>query len=217
MTHSLHLSPHFTAAEIAFLDSLNTPRRIQDFLDEIPYNGDPRNRSPLSVLRERQSHCLDGGLLGALALSRLGFPPLLVDILPEPGKDDDHILAIFVQEGGYGAVAKSNYAGLRYRDPVYRSLRELVMSYFDDYFNVDGEKTLRAYTRPLNLAQFDALGWQWNDAAADEIERRLQHRRAIPLLTPRQIASLERVDARAYAAGTLGINPDGVYKPRPTG
>ena len=206
---------HFSEAERTCLESLDTPRRIQDYLDEIAYAGEPINRSPRRVIQERKAHCLDGGLLAALALRRLGFPPLIVDVLPDPGRDDDHILAIFKANSCWGAIAKSNYVGLRYRDPVYRSLRELIMSYFEVFFSINGEKTLRTYTRPLNLKIFDPLGWPWNDVAADAIEQHLKRRKTIPLLNPEQIASLEFVDARSYKAGMLGTNLEGVFRPEP--
>ena len=148
------------------------------------------------------------------ALRRLGYPPLIVDLLPEPGTDDDHVLAIFKKDGYLGAVAKSNFVGLRYREPIYRSLRELVLSYFEVYFNVHGQKTLRAYSMPLNLAAFDRLGWMWDDAGADAVERRLPRLRHISLITPEMAAGLSPVDKLSYAAGMLGSNPAGLYKPK---
>ena len=192
--------------------SLTSPANIQAFLDSIPYSSEDANRSPLRVLQERQAHCLDGGLFAAAALRQLGHPPLIVDLLPEPGTDDDHVLAIFRRNGCFGAVAKSNYAGLRYREPIYRSLRDLVMSYFEVYFNVRREKTLRSYTVPLDLATYDAMDWLTNDAAADAIEKRLPQLRRTPLLTPAMIAELSPVDQRSYEAGMFGTNLDGLYK-----
>ena len=128
--------------EQAALASLTTPRKIQDFLDSVAYEPEYFNRSPLRVLRERRGHCLDGALFGAAALRRLGYPPLVLDLVPEPLMDDDHVLAVFRQGEAFGVVAKSNFTGLRYREPVYRTLRELVMSYFENYFNSLGCKTL---------------------------------------------------------------------------
>ena len=110
------------------------------------------------VLRERMANCFDGAVFAAAMLSRLGHPPLILDMLPN-GRDDDHVLAVYKRDGHWGAVAKSNFAGLRFREPVYRTVRELVMSYFEQYYNVDREKTLRAYTRPLNLQVFDKYQW----------------------------------------------------------
>ena len=114
---------------------MTTPRKIQDFLDTVAYEPEYFNRSPLRVLRERRGHCLDGAIFAAAALRRLGHPPLVLDLIPEPLMDDDHVLAVFRKNDAFGAVAKSNFTGLRYREPVFRTLRELIMSYFEDYFN----------------------------------------------------------------------------------
>lgn len=193
---------------------LASPNSIQAFLDSIPYSAEDANRSPLRVLRERQAHCLDGGLFAAAALHRLGYPALIVDLLPEPRTDDDHVLAIFRRNGCFGAVAKSNFTGLRFREPVYRSLRDLVMSYFEVYFNVRGEKTLRQYTVPLDLSTYDSQNWLTDDAAADAIEHRLPLLRRTALLTPAMIAELSPVDSRSYQAGMLGTDHAGLYRPK---
>src|SRR5438874_9019832 len=151
----------FLDPELAVLRRLTTPEKIQRFLDErVGYNkekGGPTCRSPRRVLRDRVAHCLEGALFGAGALRVQGFEPLLLDL--EAVRDDDHVLAIFRQRGCWGAIAKSNYAGLRSREPVYRSLRELAMSYFEHYYNLSGEKTLRGYSRPVNLRRFDGIHW----------------------------------------------------------
>ena len=138
---------------------------------------------------------------------------MVVDLLPEPGADDDHVLAIFRRNGRIGALAKSNFTGLRYREPVYRSVRELAMSYFEDYFNVNRVRTLRGYAAPLALRAFDRLNWPCDDAAADAIERRFKTLRHHPLITPSMAAELNRLDLRKYAAGTLGSDPAGLYQP----
>ena len=198
----------------ATFESLNSPAEIQAYLDRTPYSTEDADRSPLSVMRDGVAHCLDGGLFGAAALRRLGYPPLVVDLLPEPGMDDDHVLAIYRQQGLLGAVAKSNYAGLRGRAPVYRSLRELAMSYFEFYFNLDAQRTLRAYSVPLNLARLDHLNWLWDDAGAAAVEKALYGLRANPLLTPELAACLTPVDRLTFEAGSLGVNWAGVYKPK---
>ncbi len=195
------------------LARLSDPVRIQEFRDATPYSTGDFNRCPLRVLRERQAHCLDGALFAALALRRLGHRPLIVDLLPAPGSDDDHVLAIYRENNGLGALAKSNFAGLRSRAPVYRTLRELVLSYFEDYFNVDGLRSLRGYTRPLDLSVYDRWDWAGSDAGADAIEKRLYGLRGIPLLTPTMAATLSPVDALSYQSGTLGTNPAGLYRP----
>src|SRR4051794_17076174 len=122
----------FSAAERAVFRRLNTPEKIQRFLDDLAYNKEPDGpscRSPRRVLRDRTAHCMEGAMFGAAAFRMLGQAALLLDL--EAVRDDDHVLAIFQRRGCWGAVAKSNYSGLRYREPVYRSLRELVMSYFE--------------------------------------------------------------------------------------
>jgi hypothetical protein len=208
------LENHLNQGQLRLLTSLDQPYKIQAFLDEIPYSAEDRNRCPLNVMQDRLAHCLDGALFAAAALRRLGDPPLVVDLFPDPGMDDDHVLAIFRRHGRLGAIAKSNFVGLRYREPVYRSLRELVMSYFNDYFNLNGVKTLRYYTRPLNLSPFDRQEWMVSDAGVDAIERRLLELRRIPLLSPEMASSLVNVDSLSYKAGMLNVNHAGLYKPK---
>ena len=207
------LESQLTGEEQAVVAALTTPRKIQDFLDTITYEPEYFNRSPLRVIRERYGHCYDGALFAAAMLRRIGHPPVVIDLTPEPLMDDDHMLAVFRQNGAYGAVAKSNFTGLRYREPVYRSVRELVMSYFDDYFNQLGRRTLRGYTVPLNLARFDAQRWETEDAGCDAIEHALESRRQVTLLTPEMIRDLTPVDPRALEAGMAGGSKEGFFIP----
>ena len=204
---------HFSPEQEETLAALTSPERIQAYLDGLQYPSGPENRCPAKVMAEGKAHCLDGALFAAFALRRLGHPPVIVDLLPEPGSDDDHVLVIFRCGRGMGALAKSNFTGLRLREPVYRSLRELVMSYFDFYFNMDGVKTLRFYSPPVRLERLDHLGWMASDAGVDAIEKHLYTLRKIPLLTPEMIAGLSPADPLTYRAGTLVVNPDGLYKP----
>ncbi len=203
-----------TAGQRKTLDKLTSPVKIQAYLDGTPYSPENQNRNPLRVIQDRLAHCLDGGLFGALALRRLGYPPLIVDLLPDPGMDDDHVLAIFKQGGCLGAVAKSNFAGLRYREPVYRDMRELVMSYFEDFYNVNGLRTLRYYTVTVDLSRYDANGWMWSDAGCDELEEVLKHLRKFRLISAKQAKALHPMDPLSYKAGTLATNPAGLYKPK---
>ncbi len=195
-----------TAPERALFRRLNTPEKIQKFLDaDIAYNKEPDGptcRSPRRVMRDRTGHCMEGALFGAAALRMNGHPPLLLDL--EAVRDDDHVLAVFRQHGHWGAVAKSNYSGLRYREPVYRTLRELVMSYFEHYYNLKKEKTLRRYSRPVNLARFDATGWMTSEEDVWHIPDHLCSIPHTPVLPPRIISGLGRVDERLFAAGLLG-------------
>lgn len=195
------------ARERKMLQPLKSPARIQRFLDEeIGYNQEPNGvtcYSPRLVLKERVAHCMEGALIGAMALRRLGFPPLLVDI--EAVRDTDHVLAVYRVGKHWGAVAKSDYAGLRSREPVYRTIRELVMSYFEHYYNPRGEKTLRAYSRPVNLRRFDrSIHWM---TTLEQVWAIPEHLCEIPhtsILTRPMEKHLARMDRRLFAAGRLG-------------
>jgi hypothetical protein len=199
--------------QLKIFASLSDPVKIQAFLDETPYSPEDANRCPVSVMRDHLAHCLDGGLFAAAALRRIGYPPIIIDLLPDPGVDDDHVLAIYKKNGCIGAVAKSNFSGLRFREAVYRSLRELVMSYFEDFYNVNGVRSLRGYTRPVHLAAFDRFNWETKDEGVDRIEKYLKTLRPIHLFTPQIVSELSTVDKLSYQAGMLGTNPDGLYKP----
>ena len=194
------------------LAQLTTPNKIQAFIDEIAYNTEVTYRCPLRVLRERIAHCFDGALFAAAILRRLGYPPLILYMISND-RDDDHLLALFKRHERWGAVAKSNFVGLRFREPVYRTLRELVMSYFEQYYNVERKKTLRSYTVPLNLKVFDQFGWMLKDEPLSRIAQRLDEIRRFPLLTRRMIAGLSMVDGRSYQAGMVGVNKAGLYDP----
>jgi hypothetical protein len=200
-----------TSSERKVLDYLDSPNKIQSFLSTIPYSADEFYRCPLRVLRQRKAHCFDGALFGAMALRRIGYPPLVLDLIPN-GRDDDHILALFKIHGHWGAVAQSNFSGLRYREPVYRSLRELVMSYFEDFFNSAGEKTLLGYRSPINLKVFDRLDWMSSDAGLEtlsiDMDRYLFH----PVITADMAAGLAPQDERSMQAGMLGTDPAGLFK-----
>lgn len=200
------------ASERRVLARLTRVRDIQAYLDALPYSTEDAYRCPLRVLREHTGHCFDGALFGAAALRRLGYPPLIVDMVPS-ARDDDHVLAVYKQNGHWGAVAKSNFAGLRFREPVYSTLRELIMSYFEQYYNVAREKTLRAYTVPLNLRAFDSRNWMGSDEPLESIASRLDEIRRVPLLTSGMIAELVPVDKRSYQAGLLGADGRGLYRP----
>ncbi len=198
-------SDEFTAEERAVFRSLKTPLKIQKYLDQLAYNKEEHGetcRSPRRVIRDGTAHCMEGALFGAAALRMLGHPPLLLDF--EAVRDDDHVIAIFRTDGHWGALAKSNYTGLRYREPVYRTLRELAMSYFEHYYNLRREKTLRNYSRPVNLKRFDRVHWMTAEEDLWEIPDYLTTIYHTPLLDSKQVARLERVDDRLFAAGLVG-------------
>jgi hypothetical protein len=194
--------------------AFHSPADVQAFLDATPYSPEDRNRCPVNVVKDRFAHCLDGGLFGALGLRYLGYPPVIVDLQSDEGLDDDHVLAVFQVKGLWGAVAKSNFNGLRLREPVFRTIRELSMSYFEDYFNVDGVKSLRFYTIPLDLTRLDASNWMADDRGCDTIEKLLKHRRKTRLVPADVAGRLNRLDPLSYDAGMVGVNHAGLYKPR---
>jgi hypothetical protein len=205
------LDAALTPAQRRQLAALKTPAHIQAFLDDTPYSAEDCYRSPLSVVRDRKAHCFDGAVFAAAMLQRLGHAPRVVDLLPN-ARDDDHMLALFRVDGYLGAVAKSNFSGLRYREPIFRNLRELVLSYFEDYFNAAGEKTLRAYTVALDMRRFDEQHWLTDDAAMDLIADKFGRIRKVQLISKKMEARLLPVDPLALKAGLLGSNPDGLFK-----
>src|SRR5712671_6975905 len=192
----------FSPAEFRKLRALKTPAGVQRFLDSLPYPLADTAWSPRQVLQKRTAHCLEGAIFGAAALRVLGFPPLLWDL--EAVNDTDHVLAIFKLRGCWGAVAKSNFSGCRYREPVYRSLRELAMSYFNIYFNLRGERTLRRYSRPVNLARFDSRNWMTTEKPIWFIAEYLCEIPHISLLTPAMEKNLTRVDRRTMRGEMVG-------------
>jgi hypothetical protein len=194
-----------TKAETSQLRRLSTPERIQAYLDGIRYNLEKDGetlRSPRRVLRDGTAHCAEGAFLAAAAFRVNGRPPLVVDLVAV--RDDDHVLAVFREHGLWGAVAISKFAGLRFRSPVYRTLRELVMSYFDHYYNWDGERTLRAYSRPVSLARFDRIGWMTAEDDLWPVTDHLARIAHLPVIAPAVARRLPDLDPRSYDAGLHG-------------
>lgn len=196
----------FSKVEQRLLSRLNTPEKIQRFLDEeCFYNreaGGHTCRSARRVIRDRIAHCVEGAVLAAAALSHHGHPPLVVDLAAV--RDVDHVVAVFRHRGLWGAIAKSNFSGLRFREPVYRSLRELVMSYFEHYYNLRRMRTLRAYSAPVSLDSLNGLDWRTSEEELWEIPERLVDVRHFPVLTPQAERSLTLIDRRLFEAGRLG-------------
>src|SRR3982074_3105661 len=187
------------------LRRLSTPVKVQRYLDGLVYNVEPDGdtvRSPRRVMRDRTAHCAEGAFLAAAAFRVNGRPPLLVDL--ESERDDDHVLAVYRDRGLWGSVATSKFSGLRFRAPVYRTVRELVMSYFEDYFNWGGERTLRAYSRPLSLARFDRIGWMTAEEDLWPVVEFLAEAKHTKLIPAGGARRLTRVDRRSYDAGVLG-------------
>jgi hypothetical protein len=184
------------------LRALKTPAQIQKFVDAIDYQYADTAMSPQRVLRERKGHCLEGAILAAAALRVNGYPPLLMDL--EAVRDDDHVLAIYRQDDLWGSIAKSNFAGLRFRAPVYRTPRELALSYVDHYYNLRGERTLRAYSAPVNLARLDNRHWMTSEEDVWCVPELLIAARHYPLFPDKVARSLPRLDRRSFEAGMHG-------------
>jgi len=191
------------------LARLNSPKKIQDFLDTIPINkerGGETCTSPLVTLRHNKAHCMEGALVAALALKMHGHRPLLMDLKATPG-DYDHVVTLFKKDGYWGGITKTNHAVLRYREPIYRDVRELAASYFHEYFLDNGRKTLREYSEP-----FDLDSWQqknqhdnWISSENDlwDLGAALDSSKHHKLLNKKQIAGLRRADDLEIKAGKI--------------
>jgi hypothetical protein len=199
----------FTKDELEFFRKFKKPYDIQKFLNEIPYDAEAGTSSPKVVVHERKANCFEGALFAAASLRMLGYKPLIVDMIAH--NDDDHVVAIFKHDDSYGAVAKSNTTVLRYREPVYRTLRELVMSYFDFYFNIHGEKSLRSYSNTVDLSRFDKQNWMTTEENLDFIGDYLNEIKHNKILSAKQMRSLNRADGDLVSLCFNGAIEDGVY------
>lgn len=196
---------NLTALELRILRPLTTPRKVQDFLNNIPANFEPHGdtcMSPRRVLETGIAHCMEGALLAALALRLCGHRPLVMSLYAT-ADDLDHVIAVFRQHGHWGAISKTNHAVLRYREPVHRTIREIAVSYFHEYTDEQGKKTLRAYSRPVDLSRFDRKGWMTSNEDVWYIPEYLADLPHIPLVHRAQIATLRRADELERTAGEL--------------
>lgn len=187
------------------MKKLRTPRTIQDFLGDIPINkerGGETCTSPLVTLQRNVAHCMEGALVAALALAMHGHRPLILDLKAAAG-DFDHVVALFRIDGRWGGITKTNHAVLRYREPIYRDVRELAMSFFHEYFLHDGRKTLRSYsTRPFDLRQWDG-DWITADEDLWDLSDAIDTAPHSPMLGRKQIAGLRRADPIEIKVGKI--------------
>ena len=200
-----------TPREFAILKRLSTPAKIQAFLNTIPINHEIGGETVLSVrevLRQRRAHCIEGAMLAAAALWANGDPPLVMHLDCDLS-DYPHVIALFKRHGAWGAISKTNGAPLRYRDPIYRTLRELALSYFHEYSNRRGHKTLRSYSVPFDMRRLDPKLWVTNEKACWEAHDRLVVLRHYPLISRKQERMLAKRDAFERRASKL------VEYPRP--
>jgi hypothetical protein len=192
----------FTKNEWRKLQQLKNPHGIQRFLDSLAYHDADTAWSPRRVLRERTAHCCEGAIFAAAALRAVGLPPLIMDL--EGERDADHVIAVYRHRGFWGAISKSHFTGLRDRAPIYRTLRELALSYFEDYFNLRGHRTLRTYSRPVDLSRFDDRNWMTSEKPIWFIPYYLFEISHTRLITAAQAKRLHRVDGLQIDAGLLG-------------
>ncbi len=191
-----------TASELRKLRSLKTPQGIQRFLDSMPYHLATTAWSPRRVLHEGTAHCLEGAILAAAALRAIGYAPLIFDL--EAEQDTDHVVAVYQTRGHWGAIAKSNFSGCRDRTPVYQTLRELALSYFHIYFNLRGQRTLRRYSQPVNLARFDNRNWMTTDQDVWFIADYLCEIPHRPVVKRGLLKNTYRIDERTMQAEMVG-------------
>lgn len=201
----------WTTEEIDQLKNLNTAFKIQEFLDRCDYNSTEETRSPRYILEHKRTHCLEGALFAAACLEFHGMPPIVLDL--QAYNDDDHVIAVYKVRGHWGAIAKSNFTTLRFREPVYRTLRELAMSYFDFYFNTIGDKSLRAYSLPHNLNRFNKMVWRVTDKDLEDIGYYLDKVRHFPLVDSEQVKNLEIATPLLLESSMMGSNPAGLFTP----
>lgn len=196
----------YSQNEIRIFQKLDSPKKIQDFLETLKINfekGGETCRSPRMVLQKRSAHCMEGAMLAAAILEYHACPPLVMDLRSVKPPDDDHVVALFRQFGHWGAISKTNHAVLRYREPVYKTIRELALSYFHEYFMDNGKKTLREYSRPLDLSEFDNLDWRTSPQNLFDIPERLDEIKHFKILSPAQIKNLRKADKIEIKAGKL--------------
>ena len=193
-----------TTQQLKILKRLNTPKKIQDFLNSLKINFEENGDTCYSVskiLREKKCHCIEGAFLAAFCLKLQGKKPLVVDL--KTTKDDfEHVLCVFKQDGKWGSISKTNHAVLRYREPVYKNIRELVMSFFHEYFDNKGRKTLRSFSNPVNLDRFGS-SWITSNENLWEIHDYLDKVKHFKILTRKQIAGLRKADKIEIKAGKL--------------
>jgi hypothetical protein len=200
----------WTRDERNFLKSLRSPEKIQHYLDSLSYNSVNDAASVRYILMSGDAHCLEGGFVAAAALEFQGHPPLMLSLQAED--DDHHVITIYKGRHGWGSLSKSNTTLLRGRDPVYKSLRELVMSYFEFYFNVKGVKALYAYSNPINLDGFKKWDWRTGDENLDDMGKSMNdfvHYEIVPQNVLKKLPKATRI---IQDACFLGANPDGLYR-----
>jgi len=191
------MNKDYTPKEIKLFHRLDSPQKIQDFVNSIPFNFSERKNylSPRFVIENKKADCLEGAMFAAAALEFQGGKPWLLDLRSSKKPwDYDHVVAVFKKDGFFGAISKTNHGVLRYREPVYKSVRELAMSYFHEYFLTDGKKTLREYSDLFDLNKLNKLNWRTTSGNLWEIHGHLDKTKHNKILSPKQIKNLRKAD-----------------------
>ena len=201
---------NWTPSERRLLRSLNTPDKIQEYTNQFIYNPTDHASSPRWVMITNEAHCFEGGLFAAAALEFHGYKPLMVDLIAED--DDHHVISVYKTATGWGSISKSNTTLLAGRRPFYKSVHELVMSYFDFYFNTRGKLSLYAYSDPINLNRFNSWNWRTTDDDLLEMGMSFNDLKHFELVDEKVLKKLKPVPKKLIDACFLGADPNGLYK-----
>lgn len=185
---------------------LNTPQKIQDYLNKLKFNFEKNGEtcySPRFVIKHKTAHCMEGAMLAAAVLEFHGYKPLVMDLRSLKPDDDDHVVAVFKKFKCFGAISKTNHGVLRYREPIYKTVRELALSYFHEYFLNNGQKTLREYSDLFDLRFFDHINWRVCENNLFEVPERLDKIKHYKILSALQIKNLRRADSIEIKTGKL--------------
>lgn len=199
----------FSKSESNFLKSHGTPELAQKLLDSLKYRCESKHLPAIYALRDWEAHCFDGCLLAAAALRRRGYTPYIIDLCAV--HDDDHLICAYKWKGAWGAVAKSNFPGLRSREPIYKTPRELALSYFELYFNFRGEKSLRNFSKPFALPAIKKLDWETEINAMDQLLEQLENTAHYSLLTQSQIKNLMPINSQLMRSQMLDVKLKGAH------
>lgn len=196
------MTKFYNRFEIKIFSRLNTPAKIQDYINRLPINFEKRGetaKSPRRVLQTKSAHCMEGAMLAAAILEFHGHKPLLIDLVAKR-PDDDHVLALFKVKGYFGAITKTNHAVLRYREPIYKTIRELAFSYFHEYFSNDGKKMLRSFSDPIDLRKYHRLNWRTSEKDLFAIPRsfnKLPHHQFLKSWQARGLRKADKIEIKA--------------------
>lgn len=190
----------------ALYKRLDTPSKIQSFVNALPANFEQEGEtymSPARTLREHKAHCMEGALLAASILKYHGRKPLIMDLRAKK-PDQDHVVALFRVGKCWGAISKTNHAVLRYREPIYKTLRELALSYFHEYFdNKTGNKNLREYSVAFNLEKFNPIDWETTEKDLWDIVDCLDNSKHYFLISKKQEKFLRKAEPIEIKAGEI--------------